>query len=66
LRLIRYVAVTVAFVVAAAALALPSAAWADTSQVNALGCYLAGRQVERPAGTEIVVRQGWAATTRAT
>lgn len=33
------------------------------SVVNAFGCHLNGGQVSRPAGTEIVVRQGWSAKT---
>jgi hypothetical protein len=48
---------------AATALAVPTAAWAYGSEVNAYGCYLNGGNVTRPAGTDIVVRQGWAATT---
>jgi hypothetical protein len=51
-----------ALALAAAALAVPTAAWAYGSEVSAYGCYLSGGQVTRPAGTEIVVRQGWAAT----
>jgi hypothetical protein len=47
-----------------AALAAPTAAWAYGSEVSAYGCYTSGGQVTRPAGTEIVVRQGWAATTK--
>jgi hypothetical protein len=47
-----------------AALAVPTAAWAYGSEVSAYGCYANGGQVTRPAGTEIVVRQGWAATTK--
>lgn len=47
-----------------AALAAPTAAWAYGSEVSAYGCYSSGGQVTRPAGTEIVVRQGWAATTK--
>lgn len=47
-----------------AALAVPTAAWAYGSEVSAYGCYANGGQVTQPAGTEIVVRQGWAATTK--
>ena len=47
-----------------AALAAPTAAWAYGSEVSAYGCYTSGGQVTRLAGTEIVVRQGWAATTK--
>jgi DNA-binding beta-propeller fold protein YncE len=35
-----------------------------TSVVNAFGCQLNGGQVFRPAGTEIVVRQGWGTSNR--
>src|SRR5205814_3667166 len=51
-----------ALAVSAAALAIPATAFAYGSEVSAYGCYLNGGQVTRPAGTEIVVRQGWAAT----
>jgi len=34
------------------------------SEVSAYSCYVNAGQVTRPAGTEIVVRQGWAATTK--
>jgi hypothetical protein len=47
-----------------AALVMPSAAWAGTSEVSAYGCYLEGGQVNRPAGTELVVKQGWSASNR--
>jgi hypothetical protein len=47
-----------------AALAVPTAAWAYGSEVSAYGCYVNGGQVTRPAGTEIVVRQGWVTATR--
>ena len=47
-----------------AALAAPTAAWAYGSEVSAYGCYTSGGHVTRPAGAEIVVRQGWAATTK--
>jgi hypothetical protein len=53
-----------ALALATAALAVPTAAWAYGSDVGAYGCYLNGGQVTRPAGTEIVVRQGWVAATR--
>jgi hypothetical protein len=46
------------------AVGLPAAGATGTSVVSAIGCSLAGGQVSRPAGTEIVVRQGWAASTR--
>jgi hypothetical protein len=48
----------------AASLAAPASAAAQTSTVGASGCALAGGHVTRPAGTELVVRQGWAAATR--
>jgi hypothetical protein len=48
-----------------AALVLPGFAWgADQSIVNPFGCSLNGGNVVRPAGNEIVVRQGWSAKTR--
>jgi hypothetical protein len=49
----------VAIATAAAVLAVPAAAWADTSEVSAAGCLAQGGHVYRPAGTEIVVRQGF-------
>ena len=48
---------------ATAALALPTAAWAYGSEVGAYSCGANGGEVTRPAGTEIVVRQGWATAT---
>jgi hypothetical protein len=54
-----------ALALATAALAVPTAAWAYGSDVGAYGCYVNGGQVTRPAGTEIVVRQGWVTATRA-
>ena len=52
-----------ALLFAVAALGVPASASADgTSTVGAYGCFLAGGQVTRPAGTEIVARFGWAAT----
>jgi hypothetical protein len=53
-----------ALALATAALAVPTAAWAYGSEVNVYGCYASGGQVTRPAGTEIVVRQGWATVTQ--
>jgi hypothetical protein len=53
-----------ALALATAALAVPTAAWAYGSDVGAYGCYVNGGQVTRPAGTEIVVRQGWIAAKR--
>jgi hypothetical protein len=47
-----------------AALAAPTAAWAYGSEVSASGCQANGGQVTRPAGTDIVIRQGWVATTK--
>ena len=47
-----------------AALVAPATAWGWGSEVNPYACYLSGGQVTRPAGTDIVVRQGWAATQR--
>jgi hypothetical protein len=52
-----------ALALATAALAVPTAAWAYGSDVGAYGCYANGGQVTRPAGTEIVVRQGWVTAT---
>jgi hypothetical protein len=49
---------------ALAALVLPGAAWADTSLVNPYVCSLSSGQVTRPAGTEIVVRQGFSSKNR--
>ena len=46
------------------ALAAPTAAWAYGSEVSAYGCYANGGQVTRPAGTDIVIRQGWSTMTR--
>jgi hypothetical protein len=40
------------------ALVVPTSALADTSEVSAQGCQNQGAHVFRPAGTEIVVRQG--------
>jgi hypothetical protein len=55
-------------VLAAAALAALVATTAPqaagTSVVGAYACYLNGGHVERPAGTDVVVRFGWAAKTR--
>jgi hypothetical protein len=56
-----------AALLAALALALGtvSTARADgASVVGAYGCWAGGGQVTRPAGTEIEVRFGWAATTQ--
>jgi hypothetical protein len=53
-----------ALALATAALAVPTAAWAYGSEVSAYGCYTNGGEVNRPAGTEIVVRQGWATVTQ--
>jgi hypothetical protein len=53
-----------ALAIATAALAVPTAALAYGSEVSAYGCYTSGGQVTRPAGTEIVVRQGWATATQ--
>ena len=53
-----------ALALATAALAVPTAAWAYGSEVSASGCNASGGYVTRPAGTDIVVRQGWAATTK--
>jgi hypothetical protein len=47
-----------------AALAAPTAAWAYGSEVSAYGCYAEGGHVTRPAGTDIVIRQGWSTMTR--
>jgi len=47
-----------------AALAVPTAAWAYGSEVSASGCNASGGYVTRPAGTDIVVRQGWSAATK--
>jgi hypothetical protein len=52
-----------AMALATAALAAPTAAWAYGSEVGAYNCAANGGQVTRPAGTEIVVRQGWATAT---
>jgi hypothetical protein len=54
-RLILAAAVTTAVI---AALTVPTAAWADTSIVGVGGCAAQGGHVDRPAGTEIVVRLG--------
>jgi len=53
-----------ALALATTALAVPTAAWAYGSDVGAYGCSTNGGQVTRPAGTEIVVRQGWVTATR--
>jgi hypothetical protein len=53
-----------ALALVAAALAVPTAAWAYGSEVSASSCNASGGYVTRPAGTDIVVRQGWAATTK--
>ena len=47
-----------------AALAVPTAAWAYGSEVSASGCNASGGYVTRPAGTDIVIRQGWSAATK--
>jgi hypothetical protein len=47
-----------------AALAVPTAAWAYGSEVSASGCSASGGYVTRPAGTDIVIRQGWSAATK--
>jgi hypothetical protein len=47
-----------------AALAVPTAAWAYGSEVTASGCNASGGYVTRPAGTDIVIRQGWSAATK--
>src|SRR5881396_980334 len=47
-----------------AALAAPTAAWAYGSEVSASGCNASGGYVTRPAGTDIVIRQGWSAATK--
>jgi len=47
-----------------AALAVPTAALAYGSEVSAAGCNASGGYVTRPAGTDIVVRQGWSAATK--
>ena len=47
-----------------AALAVPTAAWAYESEVSASGCNASGGYVTRPAGTDIVIRQGWSAATK--
>jgi hypothetical protein len=56
--------ILVAIGLVAAALALPAVAWGYGTEVNPYACSLSGGHVFRPAGTEIVVRQGWAATQR--
>ena len=51
-----------ALLLAVAALAGPTTAAADsTSIVHMYGCVVAGGHVTAPAGTELVVRQGWGA-----
>jgi hypothetical protein len=57
---------TVAAVAAVSVSVLPAAAatTAGTSVVGASACAASGGSVTRPAGTEIVVRQGWAAKTQ--
>jgi hypothetical protein len=49
---------------ALALVATSSATAADQSVVGAYGCFLQGGHVYAPAGTEIVVRFGWAAKNR--
>ncbi len=57
--------ILVAIGLAVTALVASSAASAaDQSVVGAYGCFLQGGHVVRPAGTEIVVRFGWAAKNR--
>jgi hypothetical protein len=57
--------ILVAIGVAVAALVASSAASAaDQSVASAYGCFLQGGHVYTPAGTEIVVRFGWAAKNR--
>jgi hypothetical protein len=51
-------AILVMGVVAALVGAVPAAALGATSEVSAFGCFNQGGNVTRPAGTEIVVRQG--------
>jgi hypothetical protein len=53
-----------ALALAAAALAVPTAAWAYGSEVSASGCNAEGGYVTRPAGTDITIRQGWSAATK--
>jgi hypothetical protein len=47
-----------------AALAVPTAAWAYGSEVSPSGCNASGGYVTRPAGTDIVIRQGWSTATK--
>jgi hypothetical protein len=55
--------VAIGLVAGALVVASPAAA-TDQSVVGAYGCFLNGGHVYRPAGTDIVVRQGWAAKNR--
>jgi hypothetical protein len=47
-----------------AALAIPTTALAYGSEVSPSSCNASGGYVTRPAGTDIVIRQGWAATAK--
>ena len=53
-----------ALALAAAALAVPTAALAYGSEVSASSCNANGGYVTRPAGTDITIRQGWSASTK--